>query len=251
MSNFRHMAVGLWLGLVLAIWASVAQAADALVYKGPGACDEGCSEAAALVAQMAGLNPVFVGPAETDPNIFKNAAVWIQPGGHSRTVGRNMSDDLKDRIREFVHGGGAYVGFCAGGFYATARIGELKDAGLGLIAGRSKLYEKADADATVLPLIWDGKERQIYWEGGPAFYPPKDGDVEVTATYPDGTAAAVRDRYGKGRVYVTGAHPEAPQNWRDYYRLADSDGLDYDLAVDMIHWAIKSRHHHHGHKHHP
>jgi glutamine amidotransferase-like uncharacterized protein len=241
------MCVTSALGLLFS--AQAVMAADALVYKGPGSCDEDCSAAAALVAQMAGLNPVFVGPTDSNPKLFANAVVWIQPGGESRTVGRNMSEELKNEIRSFVHGGGAYVGFCAGGFYATERIGELKDPGLGLIPGSTALYEKIDTDAGLLELNWAGKPRGLYWEGGPAFYPPTDGSApaEVMATYPDGTAAAVRAAYGSGRVYVTGVHPEAPQWWRDYYKLQDPDGLDYDLAVGMIRWAARlpgGKHHH-------
>jgi hypothetical protein len=49
----------------------------------------------------------------------------------------------------------------------------------------------------------------------------------------------VRASYGEGRVSVSGVHPEAPQWWRDYYKLQDSDGLDYDLAVGMIRWAAR------------
>lgn len=231
----------------LASLPSQALASDALVYKGPGSCDEDCSSAAALMAQMAGLNPVYVGPSEADPKLFANAVVWIQPGGTSRAVGQNMTEALKQRIRDFVHGGGAYVGFCAGGFFATSKIGELEDPGLGLITGSTALYEKIDTDAGMLALNWGGRARQLYWEGGPAFYPPAVGGAaapeviapEVMATYPDGTAAAVRAPYGEGRVYVAGVHPEAPQWWRDYYKLHDSDGLDYDLAVGMIQWAAR------------
>jgi glutamine amidotransferase-like uncharacterized protein len=195
------------------------------------------------MAQKAGLNPVYVGPADTDPKLFTGAVVWIQPGGKSRTVGQNMTEALKQRIRDFVSGGGAYVGFCAGGFYATAKIGELDDPGLGLISGRSVEFTGVDTDAAILPMIWSGKSRQIYWEGGPAFVPPAQGaGPEITATYPDGTAVSVRAAYGKGRVYVTGAHPEAPQYWRDYYKIVDKDGLDYDLAVEMIRWATGKLH---------
>lgn len=213
---------------------------DALVYRGPGSCEEGCSESAALMAELAGFNPVFVGPTETDPKLFDNAAIWIQPGGKSTAVGRAMTEALKNRIRAFVHGGGAYVGFCAGGFYATERIGTTRDRGLGLIVGRSRLYRKVKDEAAILDLSWGGSRRQVYWEGGPAFYPPPSGaGVDITATYPDGSAASIRGIYGTGRVYVTGMHPEAPQSWLDYFHLDDSDGLDHELAVDMIKWATQ------------
>jgi glutamine amidotransferase-like uncharacterized protein len=213
---------------------------DALVYRGPGSCDEGCSEAAALMAEMAGFNPVYVGPNEMHPKLFDNAAIWIQPGGKSTAVGHAMSESLKNRIRAFVHDGGAYVGFCAGGFYATEKIGTTNDRGLGLIVGRSRLYKKVKGQAAVLDLSWGGSRRSIYWEGGPAFYPPPSGaGVDITATYPDGTAASIRGIYGTGRVYVTGMHPEAPQSWFDYFHLKDGDGLDHELAVDMIQWATQ------------
>lgn len=223
-------------------WATepVTPKRDALVYKGPGACDEGCSESAALMAEMAGFNPVFVGPGETDSKIFDNAAVWIQPGGKSTAVGRAMIDGLKNRIRAFVRGGGGYVGFCAGGFYATERIGTTSDRGLGIIPGRTRLYKKVKGNAAVLDMSWSGSRRQVYWEGGPAFYPPPSGaGLDITATYPDGSAANVRAIYGNGRVYVTGLHPEAPQAWFDYFKLSDADGLDHSLAVDMILWVTK------------
>ncbi|MGK5083831.1 BPL-N domain-containing protein [Bdellovibrionota bacterium FG-1] len=217
---------------------------DALVYRGPGACDEGCSEAAAKVAQIAGLRPVFVGPSEANSLIFKNAGVWIQPGGTSRAVGKAMSAQLKGWIQDFVRSGGGYVGFCAGGFFATAKIGDLEDPGLGLLPGASHPYTTVPDDAIILPIQWGGgKPRQIYWEGGPFFTLPSETGTgaEVMATYSEGTAASVRAPYGKGRVYVTGLHPEAPQSWRDYFHLLDSDGLDENLAVQMIHWASRVR----------
>lgn len=42
--------------------------------------------------------------------------------------------------------------------------------------------------------------------------------------------------YGNGKVFITGLHPEAPQSWRTYYGINDSDGLDFDLVDEMISW---------------
>jgi glutamine amidotransferase-like uncharacterized protein len=214
----------------------------ALVYRGPGACEEGCSEAAAYVAQRAGLYAIYVGPQDDPAQVFADpeVAVWVQPGGISREAARAMRPDLKEAIRAFVQRGGGYVGFCAGGFLATSLIGETDVPGLGLVPGRSHLYEQVSDDATILSLSWP-TPRQTYWEGGPYFYGGQAGAkdsaaFEVLATYPDGSAASVRNAFGLGRVFVTGAHPEAPQGWRSYYQLTDSDGLDYDLAVAMIQW---------------
>ena len=79
--------------------------------------------------------------------------------------------------------------------------------------------------------------RSVYWEGGPYFILAPQYGVEVIAQYPDQTPAAVRTSFGHGRVFVSGPHPEAPQKWRDYFNLEDPDGLDADLAQDMVEWA--------------
>ncbi|MEO5669040.1 MAG: BPL-N domain-containing protein [Bdellovibrionota bacterium] len=218
----------------------------ALVYNGPGACDEECASSAADIARAEGLNPIFVGPHETPLASWSEASAWIQPGGKSSTVARSMSETLKNWIRNFVAGGGAYVGFCAGGFFSTAEIGDRGIAGLGIMPGLSRFYDVVpDKDVYMTELDWQGSKRHVYWEGGPHFVlpPPKPGE-EVTAwpiaTYSDGKIAAVEALYGKGRVSVSGPHPEAPESWKSYFKLEDPDGSDWDLARGMLRWALAS-----------
>lgn len=234
-------------GFALATLSVTAQAAPkpdkpiALVYAGPGSCSEACSNAAALQAEHVGLQVVFVGPQESDLSIFKNAVVWIQPGGKSSVVSKNMTAELKQAIRDFVAQGGAYVGFCAGGFFATEYIRDKEAIGLGLLPGKSFLYAGVSDSPVILPLTWNGVLRDIYWEGGPYFTATEKEGVEILATYPDGSAATLRTHYGKGRVAVTGAHPEAPPQWREGLAIPDTDGLDYELAEDMIRWSIQKK----------
>lgn len=212
----------------------------ALVYKGPGSCEEDCSEAAAEMARLAGLQPVYVGPEETRPEIFNNAVVWIQPGGKSSKVSKTMNAALKQLIREFVYRGGGYVGFCAGGFYSTELISETGNPGLGMLPGKNHLYEEVQNEIELPTLNWMGVNRKVYWEGGPYFIPPESKELyssnyQILALYPNGTPATVSSRYGQGAVVVTGAHPESPRWWKhDGVELNDDDGDDFDLAVDMI-----------------
>jgi hypothetical protein len=247
----------------------------ALVYQGPGACAEGCSEAAAAVATRAGLNVTYVGPEipsqfqgtpektqEYLRGIFENAVIWIQPGGKSSQVSKAMVPVLKEAIRSFVSQGGGYVGFCAGGFFATAKVGTTEFEGLGILPGSTRQYtgvppEAIEKDlAVMVPTLWTGAggnvqapERAMYWEGGPEFIlsEAEQAITEITARYIEpkdptgqtGPVASVRTQFGRGRVYVAGEHPEAPMSWRNFFKLNDSDGLDLDLAVAMIRWAKK------------
>lgn len=192
------------------------------------------------MAQLAGFETKFVGPLEESAEIFSKASVWIQPGGGSSLASETMLPALKENIKRFVSLGGGYVGFCAGGFFATEWIADRKIQGLGILPGTNDLYPEEE-DAVIFPISWEGT-RQIYWEGGPYFIPPAQqlaAPYEIMATYPNAMIASVRSVFGSGRVYVTGLHPEAPPSWRDYYKIQDSDGLDYDLAVKMIQWAAK------------
>lgn len=233
--------------LALVLVNSTAFAKRALVYNGPGACSDGCYQAAFQVALQAGLDPIYVGASQLtnastldeEKELFKDVVIWIQPGGKSKTAMTSITPRLKTAIQNFVRAGGAYVGFCAGAFASTEYVGTTNTLGFGFMPGNTTLYPDPNTnDADILTMNWGGKTRQIYWEGGPYFSNIPNGEAEAMASYPDGSISAARTTYGLGKVYVTGAHPEAPQDWRDYYGLKDSDGMDQDLAVEMINWAI-------------
>lgn len=217
------------------VGANVWAAPKALIYKGPGACEDGCSEAFIKIAQDAGFDPSFVGPEEPKANLFEGVAVWIQPGGYAGVAMQNMHPKLKQMIRDFVHQGGGYIGYCAGAFTATSRVGTTRISGLGIFPGGTKLYGTGIDMKTI---TWKGSKRQIYWEGGP-FLRRLPESVDVTAYYDNGAVAAGRTTYGKGRVWVTGLHPEAPASWAAAEELIDADGEDHDLVVDMLHWVTQ------------
>lgn len=215
----------------------------ALIYRGPGDCrPDDCVAAAANIASLAGLTPTYVGPTDDDPAKFLDAAVWIQPGGRSDTVGENMLESLKDRIRAFVRAGGAYVGFCAGSYYATQPAPGLKF--LGLINADAELYDAVPYVGQLMSVSWRGHgNRTLYWEGGNVLLPraplPGDGATTVVSRYPDGRINALYAEVGSGRVALVGTHPEAPAWWRDDLPTTDADGLDWDLGVEMVRWAIR------------
>ncbi|MBS1960521.1 MAG: hypothetical protein JST80_13675 [Bdellovibrionales bacterium] len=222
----------------------------ALVYDGPGACPEDCAASAANAARAAGFNVRIVGPqALTDRStpdqvtqFFQNVRVWIQPGGKSRTAAETMTAKLKSSLVDFVRGGGGYVGFCAGAFLSTPIIGSTGVQGLGLFPGKTWPYTPPPARVglafSIEKLNWQGQERYVYFEGGP-YLLDLDPSVEVTATYKDGNVAAARAAVGAGRIYISGPHPEAPLWWSTVDRVTDADGIDQDLAINMIRWVAR------------
>lgn len=220
----------------------------ALIYKGLGSCSKdqddagdsgfGCSEASAVVARLAGFQYKYVGP--NDSPDFSKAKVWIQPGGISNVAYDTMSDKLKENLIGFIAKGGGYVGFCAGAFIATEVIGGTGEPGLGIFPGSTAPYDydsaRDDVGYGFLPIKWNGKSHKVYFEGGPYLYGQKD-NAQITGYFADGSAVSGKAQYGKGRVYVTGAHPEAPPIWSREDKIRDPDGSDYPLAVEMIRWS--------------
>jgi glutamine amidotransferase-like uncharacterized protein len=229
---------------ILGFTLQAVAAKRALVYQGPGACEDGCYDAAFQVAAQAGFDPVFVRENQLDMNstdadreaLFKDAAVWIQPGGKSRTAMGVITSKLKSAIDSFVRSGGGYVGFCAGAFSSTRYVGTSRDFGFGFMPGKTILYRNVSQGAEIIPVTWEGKTRHLYWEGGPHLSRLPEGKAQVVARYPNGQVAAAKSVYGQGRIFVTGLHPEAPADWREYYQMQDPDGLDQDLAVEMLKW---------------
>ena len=210
----------------------------ALVYRGPGACLN-CWRSAAQVAKEAGFKVDFVNKDQPSERAFESARLWVQPGGKSKTAAEAMGSRYLARIRKFVENGGGYVGFCAGAFLTTSKIGTTDVDGLGIIPGRTELWDRNDGSGRLIPLAWKNEIRQVYYHGGPFIDVDTDiaYGVRVYARYEDGKINALSAPFGYGRVAITGAHPEANRLWKMEHFLKDPDGSDQSLVVSMMKWA--------------
>lgn len=212
----------------------------ALVYRGPGGCPS-CSAAAATLVQSTrwGFQVRYVGPDEqlklTAANLRK-AALYVQPGGDGTleqafTALRSESG----AIRHYVSSGGRYLGLCMGGYLAG------HDPGFNLLPGDADQFITSNnasvtsADDTVIKVNWRSGPRYLYFQDGPFFTLSDDGNtVQVLATYTNGEIAALVTDYQKGRVAVSGPHPEATDDWYQYNHVTDPDARDADLGRDLI-----------------
>ena len=236
----------LFLILISLLNLSRVQASDlAVVYRGKGACPA-CYKGAAKAALAAGLRVIYVTDRLRDFSILKEAKVWIQPGGTSKTALLAMGEAYLERLRDFVAQGGGYVGFCAGAFLATAENGSTGLAGLGIVPGRTiPIFEDFSREdhPYLLNLVWGGHPRVIYFNGGPYFdlSSVNDPSLKILATYADfdHKVAALQVNFGKGKVAVSGAHPEELNAVKLSRFFKDPDGNDRGLAVEMIHSVIQ------------
>jgi len=212
----------------------------ALVYRGPAGC-QGCSEAAAELLRSSkwGFDVQYVGPNERlqiSDTTLKMATLYVQPGGNG-TVEEAFAAmrGNTDTIRKFVKSGGRYLGLCMGGYLAGS------DPGFNLLQGDTDEFTtsrgasvttKAD---TIVKVNWRNRPRYMYFQDGPYFILHRGAkDVSVLATYTNGEIAVMVAPYGKGKVGVSGPHPEATTAWYDEYKLVNPDGVDAGLGHDLI-----------------
>jgi len=172
--------------------------------------------------------------------------VIIVPGGSGGTITSNLTTDARLRIRQAVRNYGVgYVGFCAGAWVAVGPEAETTSvASYGLAVAKGSVlpaYYPNGNTSLVADMVdvtfSDGSHRSLVWWGGPATPEWSNG---VVARYVNGAPAISETWSGKGYVVISGPHPEAPQGWRSTAGT-DSDGLDYDIAINMINAALNKK----------
>lgn len=191
----------------------------ALVYRG-GATRAGCAESVAALLRRSRWNfdVHYVGPREElhlGPEVLSSAALYAQPGGDElRPAWRRMRRH-RTAVRDYVAGGGRYLGFCLGGYLAGATPG------FGLLPADADRYIATDRaeipgpQASVVDVRWRGRPQPMYFQDGPTFGLPTHHTpgLHVLAAYANGHVAALAAPFGAGRVAVVGPHPEAEADW--------------------------------------
>jgi biotin--protein ligase len=192
------------------------------------------------------LSPNYAVIPVTDSVILKepwtaSCALLVFPGGADLGYCRSLNGEGNARIAQFVRRGGAYLGFCAGGYYGSQRCEfEVGDKKMEVVGSRElaffpgtcrgcafkgfKYQSEAGARASSLRVEKDSfvtgsvpLSFASYYNGGGVFVDAdklKDRGVEVLASYVEpvdvdgGTAAIVYCKVGDGGVVLTGPHPE-------------------------------------------
>ncbi|MFE4961070.1 BPL-N domain-containing protein [Streptomyces sp. NPDC056653] len=208
----------------------------ALVYRGPASLP-GCPEAVAglLASGSWNLDVRFTGPDEALPlsaDSLSRALLYAQPGGGTLSSAYRILRRQRRAIRGFVRNGGRYLGFCLGGYLAGSTPG------FGLLPGDTDQYISSpgatihDEGNTLVQVTWRGRPRTVFFQDGPIFSLDENAHAKVLATYDNLTPAALVTRFGRGRVAVTGPHPEATDDWYTDHGLPVHHTRD--LGLDLV-----------------
>ncbi len=159
---------------------------------------------------------------------LENFTILIMPGGWAYDYWLALGYKGNEMIKEFVKDGGAYLGICAGAYYASKAI--MWEAGIyhyslgiaNLVAiGPKKNYTwpseiilKINSTEKGIKLGFNKTFNAVYI-GGPEFgYLSKN--ITVLAVYgDDGKPAIVLTGYGKGKIALSGIHLEVREStWK-------------------------------------
>ena len=214
----------------------------ALIYNGIGAT-EGGPEGLAAIAGKIGLPVRYVAEAAELPGLLKNAALFGIGGTEDNTepMRKSFTPEIMEAIREYVRQGGRYAGICGGGYFASRGWEEKAGfvEGFGLIPADSEVFGP-DYDPHIITVQWLGKPLAIFYQGGPEFGLEESIEaVEVVAVYEGGAVASLLCSYGRGKVWVSGPHPEADESWLEEdnlngYNWRPTQGLAVDMMKDLM-----------------
>lgn len=217
----------------------------ALVYRGPAA-SPGCPEAVAGVLRDCGLDVEYVGPHERvqlDDEALASARVYAQPGGDDMDDTWEYMSPHKKQIKNFVKGGGVYLGFCLGGYLAG------QGPGFRLLPGDTDQYIVSEGATvshegnTVVTVDWRGSRRDLFFQDGPYFAVDDVDGLDIIARYDNGLPAALIVPVGSGVLGVTGPHPEATRDWFTDCGLRVPRPSGIDLAKDLVLTALARQTH--------
>jgi len=209
----------------------------ALIYNGPVA-GEDCPEAAAAIAEQAGLPVKYVSEISELTDLLKNAEVFIIGGTEDdiNPLIKAFTPEITEALKDYLKNGGRYLGICGGGYMASTGWEEGKSFvhTLGIIPAESRDFSD-NFDPQIVQVKWLGEMRPMYFQYGPAFDIQESSEtVQVIASYTDGSIAALISSYGSGKVAVCGAHPEARPSWLEGVPQGDTWTSSTDLACDLL-----------------
>nr|WP_257469519.1 BPL-N domain-containing protein [Pantoea allii] len=191
------------------------------VYRGAAGC-KGCSEMVVKALANTGLNIVisYIGENEKlklNRQNLKKFELYIQPGGGQDIPAAYdaIGDEGAEALRDFVRSGNRYLGLCMGAYLADKDWIGLINVPLDSEVGRPGSNATDEGDYT-LSIRWGSREESVYFQDGPYLSnSTKNPGFTPISYYSNGDIAMAAYTYGKGKVVLSGPHPEADESWID------------------------------------
>lgn len=170
------------------------------------------------------LPEVVVNYVKADEILSENPQIIIFPGGTAHSFAETLGPEGLEKIRQWVHDGGTFLGVCAGAYLAT----ETYDWSLGIAPLQvQKPWKRGEMLATIKIHSEKLVAEAEYWNG-PIMDPT--ASLQFLAVFVEpfaGHPAVTFNRYGSGKVFLTVPHLERSPECKSF--LADTIR---DMLVD-------------------
>jgi biotin--protein ligase len=234
--------------------------ADVAIYSGGGIWEDSVRAIEEMFHWM-NYTVELVSAEYINNNELEAFRILCVPGGNMYDYAQDISSKGKENVRDFVHGGGGYIGICGGAYFAAEKVvwrgSQLSMTPLGLFAGTATgpineimpypNYTMCNVNIiNHMHFITQSEQDPIttlyYW--GPALVSNADANVTILGNYDKGNQAAiVVFEYFQGRVFLMGAHPEIEEDSdRDKVIFADEfndEGSEWDLMQKAVFWLLE------------
>ena len=228
-----------------------------LIYRDYGVADlTNLSKALELYFEPRGIQVDFTDASAIlkENALDENVLLFVMPGGAATPFLQKLYVQGNEKIRVYIEKGGAYLGICAGAYYACSKIEFEKDIPELTIVRQKELlnlidvtavgtlhqelgilpYMKNEMAAAAVDLVWeDFEEHSAHYHGGPKFESQQE-DYEVLARYKTiegNPPAIIKKNYGSGRVVLSGVHFE--DMGKDLQKTLKAFQLDYEKAKQI------------------
>ncbi len=242
--------------------------ADFAIYTGPGSWEPSIASFKAFL-EWKGLTWEEVNHRDINRGeLIGHFDGLFMPGGWAGTYNQRIRASGDQHIRDFVSGGGAYVGMSAGAFYAcdvTIWEGDYLDYPSDMFNGECigpipEIAPWPDYTMTTMDINlnleanqYEPAQRDVLYYGEPYFVPYGGQTVETFATWivpgnpvADGAPGIIGVEYGAGRLLLVGPHPEIEEDdSRDNNNFGEElsdgpDGSDWPFLWTALDWTMNN-----------
>ncbi len=217
--------------------------------------------------QWMGCNVEIVHADSIKNGCLNHFDVLAFPGGESNpNPWEELGLDGKLKIQSFIKDGGGYIGICLGALFASdscdfwgTKLGA-DELYLDIFPGVAYCGQQEIAPKGSWPIMTDlkisnhthpitdslpNRIKIVFYPNSPYLQPYEHKNVTIVATFEiTGNPAMVAFEYGKGRVFLSGPHPEievdSDRDGSNKFNNLSDEGSEWPLLLEVTKWLTAS-----------
>jgi hypothetical protein len=199
------------------------------IFDGRGAPNDGIENVSGRIKSIPEATVTRVKAEEWATIDLKQFDAVVFSGGSGSAQAESLGESGRNNVREYIRGGGGYVGVCAGAYLACSNfkwgLGILNASTVSSKWQRGKAFLDSEVTEAGHALLGDvSGSFKIRYANGPIIKPAGRADIPAYTTISifkseiaeNGTPVGVMvdspaqalGTYGKGRVFISSPHPE-------------------------------------------